>query len=652
MKTLEKWLWIVWARVCSFFQASSRTVGLSSLIALLIAISIFPIWHRIFTIHDLPIQMKMAAPQEEYVRVYWDNPERHPTAFERIQVRQNPLPNQTLSKYKFLVVRTPWQRLEIVGERDTALDIPIVQVKGKALQADGQTFRLPNYSWNRLNRAIATTVLSWISMTVLFISTVHLWQRKTGSRFSVISYIFFLSVTVSGFWMLVLYPGILSYDALNHWTQALSNQYNAWWPPILAMGMHVTQYWVNDPSLFTFIQGALFWSASLYLLWILVQNGRFFLANASIFILIPPLWLYSNAAVSNTWMATFVIFSAALLLQAGRRTNRALFLASIVSLSLAVCFRREAIFLVIIPIAVYFYCFPISRRLSRRLLEVGTVALAVLVLTIIPAKLITLSPNVSGQSPTGYVFLSQYVGTLANTESLARAEVAVERRSIDQKFGPGTFDEMLKAYTCGNSQATIRYFKQNAFRGEQKQAILFENTGFILQKVAAITLKHPKAYLQHKACNFSYTLQVPQIMYQTWGIIDQGPNRERLNLQFDSRLPQIKAIYAKLLQGLIQHPLFSSLFRHYIFLTCSIAFLIFGALTRNPDFVIPSMFSVIYPVGLIIPDSFPLWRYLFVCYVLAWICLLAASNLLVVEGWHWWQQRTTSQRSTSVHKDT
>lgn len=646
MKSLGKWLWIVWAGVCSFFQASSRTVGLSSLIALLIAIAIFPTWHQIFTIQELPIQMKMAAPQEEYVRVYWDNPERYPTSFERIQVRQNPLPNQTLSKYKFLVVRTPWQRLGIVGEQGTDLDISVVQAKGKVLQSDGnnQTFVLPNYGWNRLNRAIAAIVSSWILMTVLFISTVHLWQRKTDSRFSVFSYILLLSVAVSGFWMLVLYPGILSYDALNHWTQALNNQYNAWWPPILAMGMHVSQYWVNNPSLFTFVQGILFWAASLYLLWVVVQNGRFFLVNASLFILIPPLWLYSNAAVSNTWMAAFVIFSAAFLLQASRRTNRAFFLASIISLSLAVCFRREAIFLVIIPIAVYFYCFPISRRLAQRLLEVGTIALTVLVLTAIPAKLITLSPNVSGQSPTGYVFLSQYVGTLANTESLAQSQIAAERRSINQIFGPRTFDEMLKAYNCSNSQATIRYFKQNDFRGEAKQSILFENTDFVLKKVVATILEHPKAYLQHKACNFSYTLQVPRVTYHTWGIIDKGPDRNRLNLQFDSRLPEIKAIYAKLLQRLVRHPLFSLLFRHYIFLTCSIILLVFGTLTRRLEFIIPSLFSIIYPIGLIIPDSFPHWRYLFVCYVLAWICLLAAGNLLVVGGWQWWQR----QQNTSI----
>lgn len=563
--SIEKHLHTAWVRVLSFFQASNRTVCLSGLIALLIAIALFPIWHQIFTPSALAAHLETAVFREE-ARLYG------------------------------------------------------------------------------ASHALAAAICSWLIMATLFISSVHIWQGQIRKRFSVVSYILLLSVTLSGFWMLVLYPGILSYDALNHWSQALNNQYNAWWPPILAMGMHVTQYFVNDPSLFTFIQGAFFWSASLYLLWVIVQKGIFFLFNASIFILIPPIWLYSNAAVSNTWMATFVMLSAALLIQASRRTNRAFFLASVLSLSLAVCFRREAIFLVIIPIVVYLFYFSLPLRLSRKLLHLITVTLTVLVLTTIPSKLITLSPNVSGESPTGYVFLSQYVGTLSNANSLELSEIAAERRSIDQKFGAGTFDEILKTYGCGNSQAAIRYFQENTFRGETKQAILFQNTKFVLRKVVTTVLRHPKAYLQHKACNFSQTLQLSRMMYNTWGLIEPGPlgARGRLNIPLNSQLPNVKAAYVAMLEKMLNHTLLTFLFRHYIFLILSVLFLGFGLLVRKLEFIIPSVFSVVYPIGLLIPDSFPHWRYLFVCYVLAWLCLLAAGNLLVINGWKWWQH----QRST------
>ncbi|MGP1382879.1 MAG: hypothetical protein ACTS2F_04920 [Thainema sp.] len=642
MKPLGKWLWIVWARVCSFFQASSRTVGLSSLIALLIAIALFPTWHRIFTVRDLPVQIKMAAPQEEYVRVYWDHPERHPDAFERIEVRQNLLPNQTLSKYKFSVVRTPWQRLQIVGENGTNLRIPLAQVAGKQIQKQGQDFQLPISVWNRLSRALVTTGLSWGLMTFLFISVIHIWQRKSNGRFGVATYILTLSITLSSFWTLLFYPGVLSFDSVNHWVQGLQNEYDAWWPPILAMVMHATQYWSKDPSLFTFIQGFLFWASSLYLLWQIVGKSRFFLINASLFVFVPPIWLYSNATVSNSWMTIFVLLSANYLVQFCRQQRRRFFLLSICFLSIAICFRREAIFLVAIPIAIYLYWSSKSDRSLSSIGRRGAIILSILLLSVIPAVLLSLSPNVSGQSPTGYVFLSQYAGVLSRANNQADSEYLIkEKQSIDEKFGEGTFDVLLTKYNCFDSILTIGYFKKNSFQGRTKQAVLFENNDFVLGKVLSAAAKHPVAYLKHKACNFSYTLQKSKITYNTWGLIEPGPDkpRERLNIQFNSQLPRVKAAYVAMLDKMLKHPLLSLLFRHYIFLALSVVFLIVGALTRKPEFLVPSAFSVVYPVGLIIPDSFPHWRYLFVCYVLAWICLLAAGNLLVIWGWQWWQRQ-------------
>ena len=92
-------------KVLNFFQTSTKNLYWSSLIAFVLALFSFTIWHQVFTFHNLPVQILMAAPGAEYVKVYWDDPERYPTAYERINI--NPVISQT------------WQiKIESTGEKN------------------------------------------------------------------------------------------------------------------------------------------------------------------------------------------------------------------------------------------------------------------------------------------------------------------------------------------------------------------------------------------------------------------------------------------------------------------------------------------------------------------------------------------------------
>jgi hypothetical protein len=250
-------------------------------------------------------------------------------------------------------------------------------------------------------------------------------------------------------------------------------------------------------------------------------------------------------------------------------------------------------------------------------------------MVLIPAKLIELSPNVIGSSPSGFVFLNPYVGTIVNAKNLmSETEIDAEEQVIDQKFGTGTFQELVQRYKCDKGDYIFPVMK-----GKLSQ----ENSSFIIKRTIQNAIRHPVAFIKYKACNFSYTLQIPKITYQTWGVLklDQKALKQRkaLGIDFNSRLPSIKAWYIKTLNRLLNSSIFSLLFRHYIFLGISVFFLVIGLINHQIELIIISLFSVVYPVGYLVTDSFSLWRYLLLCYICSWIGLLSNFNYIILKFW-------------------
>ena len=479
----------------------------------------------------------------------------------------------------------------------------------------------------QLGHAVFSTSISYVWMTVLFISTIHLWQGELKKRLGISSYIIFLSTTLSGFWMLVFYPAVMSIDALYHWQDALNNEYNTWHPPILAMLMHLTQYWVDDPSLFSFIQGVLFWGSIFYLIRQVVSSNRLFLINCSLIILLPPLWLYSNATVSNNWMASFTLLSIAFLIKSIQQHSKIFFNLSLVALSLGVMFRRETALFILIVLPIYLLLFG---RNSSFFKKAGGLILIILII-LLPSKIVGLSPNiVHGDNPIAHGLLNQYVGTVFYSQQLMdESEITREQRSIEREFGSGTFPKLLDGYMCASAGYIVWDKDVPAAIGKMPK----EQNSFIVSKIVQTAIRHPIGYLKHQACYFAYLLQVPRkTAYQSWGVLQEEPNiheqRTQLGIEFDSKLSTIKTWYINLVNHMLDSPLFSLFFRHYIFLMFSAIFLVFGFFTRRIELIIPSLFSVIYPFGYLIIAPANLWRYLLPSYLCSWICLLVILNYI------------------------
>ena len=423
--------------VLNFFQVSRQTLYWSTLIAVTISLLSFPIWQQVFTVHKSLVQVQMAAPGAEYVRMYWDDPKQHPEAYERILVNPNPsqvwpikiealgtknplsrdtevrivgistpenildesalsqakidkekwaidrqlLPKLILitkdpasftteilgseltiellhnfisgraritvndevsevdlfswvgniEKLKFATVRpgdesiktyqinavdTPWRRLKFIAEGGGQIKLEEVKIRDRTIspQKDGE-YILPLRLMNRFSCALVSTAIGFCLMTVLFVSTVNLWQRKANQRFGINSYIVCLAITIGGFWLLVFYPGIVTFDEINQWSQAISGNFNDWHGigmTILLRGLITMSPFLiprDQIPIFTFLQGSLLWLAIFYTINTMLGNPRLKLILCTIIIFYYPIWPYAGAQMKDVWLTIwFLLF--------------------------------------------------------------------------------------------------------------------------------------------------------------------------------------------------------------------------------------------------------------------------------------------------------------------------------------------------------
>ena len=508
---------------------------------------------------------------------------------------------------------------------------------GSALTALALTLSLLSV-WQDLGspgngRAAIAAIVIWLWLTMLVISIAHVWQGVSKSFFGAFSVITGLSATLSGFWLLVFYPAVMSMDAIWQWRQALRHTYSLWHPPAMAMLMHVTQCCSQSPSLFSFIQGLLFWGFMFCLIRQVAGGDRRFLVLCGVMMVVPPLWLYSNAAVSNTWTAAFMMLSAAFLIGSIRTKASRLLIGAVLALSVAIMFRRETAIIVPVLIAAYLWRFGRHRGVSRA----GCDILLIVAVVWLPAALVAASPHVmkiDDYRPAQQGLLNYYVGIVAHSRpSMTDTKIERERQSVDRTFGPGTFQGLLDRYVCYSS-SFIGWRRDELPPAAQRWAMMKNSFG--TAQLARIAVRHPLGLIEHQMCYVAYLTQFAALDYQDWGTIDKNRNlnqlREKMDIPVESRLPWIKDQYSRLMKALLRHPALSLIVRHYVFLIAAAVALVVGLRTRRVELIIPSLFSLVYPVAFVIAGPSTPWRYLLPSYVLSWISILPLASDFVGRG--------------------
>lgn len=115
--------------------------------------------------------------------------------------------DEVVRAYEITTVDTPWQRLKFISEGEDKVKVEEIKVRGHVITPQGNgEYILPFRFWNKLSCTIFSTTMSWLWMTMLFVSTVHLWQGQPSKRFGIWTYIICLSVTLGDFgrWYFIL----------------------------------------------------------------------------------------------------------------------------------------------------------------------------------------------------------------------------------------------------------------------------------------------------------------------------------------------------------------------------------------------------------------------------------------------------------------
>lgn len=116
-----------------------------------------------------------------------------------------------------------------------------------------------------------------------------------------------LTISIIGFIInfITYYPGFLSPDGIDQFTQALHNSYGDWHPPIMSGLWHILLFFYNGPQPMLFFQLVLLWSSFYFLLLIFRKNyGKFFWL---IFIFIAAPFVQNFAG--NIWKDVHMAFS-------------------------------------------------------------------------------------------------------------------------------------------------------------------------------------------------------------------------------------------------------------------------------------------------------------------------------------------------------
>jgi hypothetical protein len=94
-----------------------------------------------------------------------------------------------------------------------------------------------------------------------------------------------------------------------------------------------------------------------------------------------------------------------------------------------------------------------------------------------------------------------------------------------------------------------------------------------------------------------------------------------MGIATDSKLPAIKAAYVRLMKTILESPALSLLVRHYVFLLFSALILAAGFVRHKTEWIIPSLFGLVYFAAYLLAGPAALWRYLLLPYLAAWVCL-------------------------------
>lgn len=742
--------------ILNFFQTSRQTLYWSTVIAFAISLLSFPVWQQVFTVHKPLVQVQMAAPGTEYVRMYWDDPKQHPEAYERILVNpnhaqvwqikvealgtKNPLSQDTevrvvgistpenildeaalsqaqidtekwtidrqlpkvmlatkeptslttkivgseltveflhnsiggkaritvngevsevdlfswagnIEKLKFVTVRpgdeylktysinavdTPWRRLQFIAEGSGQIQLEEVKFRGQKIipQKNGE-YILPFKLINRFSCALLPTAIVFFAIAILLVSTVNIWQRKANHRFGSSSYVICFGMTIGGFWLLVFYPGIVTFDEINQWSQAVSGDFTTWHGigmTILLRGLITifpflaTGYLI---PIFTFLQGSLLWIAIFYTINTMLANPRLKLILCSTIIFYYPIWPYAGAQMKDVWLTIwFLLFVGELFKLIFTDKNQTLHLIFSCLLGCMILLTRHNAIVSIVGLLLMVVAV-VYRRESPKVNQTFKLTITVLAISLLASKLML-----------GWVKPSN-AGNLINYSLAFELRPILNRvskgKNIDEftdlasykKFGESKFQSWLNTNIQGGDLI-------NNSQGIQEKELIESDT--MIRDMLYVVPRYPIAYIKFKIDRISELLWLNSHLIQDAGgyYPRSWLSNTAFGLDYDnSRLPEIRAKALSWIGFALSSSNWLTLpYRHgWVLCFAVVSCLVTTLRVRpvEPDLILAVLLviaAIAYFLSFTIVTPSSLWRYLLFSNIAAMLSLCISLSVL------------------------
>jgi len=445
------------------------------------------------------------------------------------------------------------------------------------------------------------SLMTFVGLAVPLFLTARVWTQNTKAR---VGEVLLCQATVaaalSGFWTCVFFPALMSPDSLTQWNEALANQYDTWFPPLMAMLMHSTQRISDNPAFFAFCQGSIFWFSLFFCLWSVCPRPRPWLVGTGLLAANPVLWSYTSVLWKDVWTAAFALMTAAFAALFLRTRERRHLVACIVATALAVSFRHNAVLLAMVPAALVFRAtsWELPARTALALVVCGT-------LWIFPT-LFELPRNVQRTPLKGAAFIEQYVGLLVHLKAGHPPEYTEEASHFDQHFGGGAAQQAMAGYDPTMPASHLLW------PGPQRAAILSaptmnEHFLFIMSRIVRLALRHPSGYLRHRWLNVRALLQIDAVHYP----FHRGIDPNALGLSERSLLPRVQRAVFRVMSDKRVTDLLA---RHFVFVLLTLpALAVLWRARSSPSLAVGGV-GFVYLSSLLICDVSREWRFLLTTY--------------------------------------
>jgi hypothetical protein len=458
--------------------------------------------------------------------------------------------------------------------------------------------------------------MAFVGLAVPLFLAARVWTQNEKARVAeVLVCQATVAAALSAFWTCVFFPALMSPDSLTQWNEALANQYDTWFPPLMAMLMHATQRLSDNPALFAFCQGSVFWFSLFFCLWSVCPRPRPWLLGTGLLAANPVLWSYTSVLWKDVWTAAFALLTAGFAALFLRTRERRHLCACIAATALAVSFRHNAVLLAVVPAGLVLLA--TSRTLPARM------ALAALVCSgvwIFPT-LFELPRNVQKSPFKGAAFIEQYVGLLVHLKGHHPRQYAEEANRFDQQFGAGVAQEAIAMYDPTMPASRLLW------PGPRRAAIISapamnEHFAFIISRIARLALRHPLGYLHHRWLNVRALLQIDGVH----SAFHRGIDANTLGLTERSLLPRVRTAVFKVMSNKLVIVLLA---RHFFFVLLMLAGLaILYRVRALPSFAVAGV-GFVYLASLLICDVSQEWRFLLTTYCCSLIVSSVAASRLV-----------------------